>query len=72
MSVSDLPTHTTSSEIFKVLNGLIEERGLQWINCDRECTDGAVCLTDRNSSLVTKIKDTAGNNLSSTHCYIHR
>lgn len=72
LSVSELPTHTTSSEIFKVLNGFIEERGLEWKNCVGVCTDGAACLTGRNSGLVTKIKDMAGNNLLSTHCYIHR
>ena len=32
----------------------------------------ATCLTGRNSSLVTKIKDMAGNNLLSMYCYIHR
>ena len=72
LSVSELPTHTTSSEIFEVLNGFIEERGLKWKNCIGVCTDGAACLTGRNSRLVTKIKDTAGNNLLSMHCYIHR
>jgi len=29
LSASELPTHTISSEIFKVLNGFIEERGLK-------------------------------------------
>jgi hypothetical protein len=29
-SVSELPTHTKSSEIFKVLNGFIEVRVLEW------------------------------------------
>ena len=33
LSVSELPTHTTSSTNFKVLNGFIEERGLEWKNC---------------------------------------
>ena len=60
---SELSTHTTSSEIFKVLIGFIEERGLEWKNCVGVCTDGAACLAGRNSSLVTKIKDMAGNNL---------
>ena len=63
LSVSELPTHTTSIEIFKVLNGFIEERGSQWKNCVGVCTASAACLTGRNSSLVTKIKDMAGNNL---------
>jgi len=58
--------------MFKVLNSFIEDRGLEWINCNGVCTDGAVCLTDRNSSLVTKIKDMADNKLLSTNCYIHR
>ena len=72
LSVSELPTHTTSDEIFKVLNGFIEERDLEKKNCAGVCTDGAACLTGRNSGLVTKVKDMAENNLLSTHCYIHR
>ena len=68
---SELSTHTTSSEIFKVLIGFIEERGLEWKNFVGVCTDGAACLAGRNSSLVTKIKDMAGNNLSA-HRYIQR
>jgi len=72
LSVAELPTHTISSEIFRVLNGFIEERGLEWKNCFGVCTDGAACLTGRNSGLVTKIKDMVDNNLLSTHCYIHR
>jgi len=72
LSVSELPTHTTTSEVFKVLNGFIEERSLEWKNCVGVCTDGAACLTGRNSGLVTKIKDMAGNNLLSTHSYTNR
>jgi hypothetical protein len=72
LSVSELSTHTTSSEIFKVLIGFIEERGREWKNCIGICTDRPACLTGRNSGLVTKIKDMAGNNLLSMHCYIHR
>jgi hypothetical protein len=55
LSVSELPTHTTSIEIVKVLNGFIEERGLEWKNCVGVCTDGAACLIVRNSGLVGKI-----------------
>jgi len=72
LSISELPMHTNSSKIFKVLNGFIEDRVLEWKNCIGVCTDGAACLTGRNSGLVTKIKDMAGHNLLSTHCYIHR
>ena len=54
-----LSVYTTNSEIFNVLIGLTEERGLEWKNCVRVCTDCAVCLTGRNSGLVTKIKDMA-------------
>jgi len=53
LSVSELPTHSASSDIFKVLNCFIEERGLEWKNCVGVCTDGAACLTGRNSGLVT-------------------
>jgi len=61
LSVSELPTHTTSREIFKVLNGFIDESGLECKNCVAVCTDGASCLTGGNSGLVTKSKDMAGN-----------
>jgi len=72
LNVSELPTHAISSDIFQVLNGFIEERGLECESCVGFCTDGAACLTGRNSGLVTKIKDMAGNILLSTHCYIYR
>jgi len=72
LSVSELPTQTTSSEIFKVLNGFIEERGVEWKNCVGVCTEGGACLTGRNSGLVTEIKDMADSTLLLTHCYIHR
>jgi len=62
LSVSELPTHNTSSEILKVLNGFIEESGLEWKNCVGVCTNGAACLAGINSDLVTKIKDMAGSN----------
>ena len=45
LNVSELPKHTTSSEIFKVLNGFIEQKGRQWKKCAGVCTDGAACLT---------------------------
>ena len=72
LSVSELPAHTTSSEIFKVLSGFTEERDHYWRNCAGVCIDSAACLPGRNSGLVTKIKEMAGNNLLLTHCYIHR
>ena len=71
LSVSELSTHNTSSEIFKVLCSFIEERGLEWKNCVAVCTDGAACPTGRNSGIVAKIKDMAANILLSTHCYIY-
>ena len=61
-----------SFKIFKVLSGFIKKRGLEWKHFFGVCTDGAACLTGGNSGLVTKMKDMAGNNLLSTHCYIHR
>ena len=72
LSVSELPTYHRSSEVSKVLNGFIKDRGLDWKNCVGVGTDGAACLTGINSCLVTKIKDMAGNNLLSAHCFIQR
>ena len=48
LSVSELPTHTTSSEGFKFLSGFIQDIGLEWKKCIGFCTDGAACLTGRN------------------------
>ena len=67
LSVSELPAHTTSGEIFEVLNGFVEERGLERKNCVGVCT-----VSVRNSGLFSKIQDMAGNNLLPTRCYIHR
>jgi len=52
LSVPELPTHTTSSEIFKVLNGFIEERGLEWKNCVGVCTDIVMNLKKKLESYL--------------------
>jgi hypothetical protein len=57
LSVSELLTHTTTSEICNVLNGFIEESGLEWKNCVGVCTDGAACLTGRNSGFFFHLHD---------------
>ena len=57
LSVSDLPTHTTSSEIFKVLNGFIEERGLEWKNCVGVCTSRCCC---RLKSIIPNMRISGG------------
>jgi hypothetical protein len=44
LSVSELPTHTTNSESFKLLNDFIEKGALEWKNCVGIFTDGAARL----------------------------
>jgi hypothetical protein len=44
LSVSELPTHTASCEIFEVSNGFIEERNLEWKSCVGVCTGAASSL----------------------------
>jgi Pyruvate/2-oxoacid:ferredoxin oxidoreductase delta subunit len=44
LSASELRTNTNTSEMIKVLNGFINERGLKCKNCFAVCTDGAASL----------------------------
>jgi hypothetical protein len=48
LSVSELPTHTTGSKIFKTSNGSTEERVPEWRKYVEVSTEGAACLTRRN------------------------
>jgi hypothetical protein len=60
------------SEILKVLNGFIEERGWEWKNLVGVCTDVAACLTADIQVWPLKLRIWWGDNLLTTHCYIHR
>lgn len=68
-----LPTHTSGSEIYRVLNDcVVGKYKLNWANCKGITTDGAANMTGKNSGVVTKISEAAGNDITWKHCFIHR
>lgn len=72
MTCLEIRGHTTGDEIFKVLNGYIQEHNLSWTNCVGLCTDDAAAMTGRKSGLVSLVKKEAGEDIEITHCIIHR
>ncbi|XP_066970168.1 protein FAM200A-like [Macrobrachium rosenbergii] len=44
---------------------------LNWANCKGITTDGAANMTGKNSSVVSKISEAAGNYVTWNHCFIH-
>ncbi|KAJ8886839.1 hypothetical protein PR048_013051 [Dryococelus australis] len=66
-----LPTNTSGSEIFNILNEFFSSNEIPWEDCAGICTDGAKAMTDHNAGATAKIKAKA-NNCSSSHCVLHR
>ncbi|XP_066543047.1 protein FAM200A-like [Hoplias malabaricus] len=67
-----LPSKTTGEQIFEQLNSYITTHGLDWSNCKGVTSDGAACVTGKNSGVIKKIKDAAAQNITWNHCFIHR
>lgn len=67
-----LPSSTSGAHIFEQLNAFITKSGLDWANCKGITSDGAANLTGKNSGVVRRIKDAAGQNIVWYHCFIHR
>lgn len=68
-----LPTHSSGSEIYRVLNDcIVGKYKLNWANCKGITTDGAANMTGKKSGVVTKISEAAGNDVTWRHCFIHR
>ncbi|XP_037773365.1 protein FAM200B-like, partial [Penaeus monodon] len=68
-----LPTHSSGSEIYRVLNDcIVGKYKLKWANYKGITTDGAANMTGKKSGVVTKISEAAGNDVTWRHCFIHR
>ncbi len=68
-----LPSSTSAAHIFEELNAFMTKCGLEWVNCKGIITsDGATNITGKNSGVVRRIKDAAGQNIVWNHCFIHR
>ncbi|KAK7891337.1 hypothetical protein WMY93_023300 [Mugilogobius chulae] len=68
----DIPTGTTGEQIFTVLDSYITKSGLDWHKCKGITTDGAANMTGKNSGVVKRIQDAAGEDITWNHCFIHR
>ncbi|GBM81842.1 hypothetical protein AVEN_107937-1 [Araneus ventricosus] len=66
-----LPTTTTGTEIFKLLDEFLAENVILWDNCIDVCTDGEKSMTCKTSGAIAKIKEKA-KGCSSSHCILHR
>ncbi|GBO12332.1 hypothetical protein AVEN_32946-1 [Araneus ventricosus] len=65
-----LPTTTTGTEIFKLLDEFFAENSILRDNCIDVCTDGAKAMTGKTSGAIAKIKEKA-KGCSSSHCILH-
>ena len=54
-----LPEHTTSAEIFKVIDAFSRENDNSWAKCVALCTDGARAMASLKSGLITLVRDVA-------------
>ena len=45
---------------------------MNWTNYQGITTDGAANMTGKNSGVVTRISEAAGNDITWKHCFIHR
>nr|XP_054588331.1 protein FAM200A-like [Nothobranchius furzeri] len=69
----NIPTRTTGEQIFSVLNDyVVTKSGLDWRRCKGITTDRAANITGKNSGVVKKVKDAAGEDMVWNHCFIHR
>uniref|UniRef100_A0A8C5GFF6 Uncharacterized protein n=1 Tax=Gouania willdenowi TaxID=441366 RepID=A0A8C5GFF6_GOUWI len=66
-----LPEHTTSAEIFKVINVFFRENYTSWAKCVALCTDGARAMAGLKSGLIALARDVAPEVIW-THCMLHR
>ncbi|GBO41723.1 Zinc finger BED domain-containing protein 5 [Araneus ventricosus] len=66
-----LPSTTTGTEIFKLLDEFFAENSILWDNCVDMCTDGAKAMTGKMSDAIVKIKGKA-KGCRNSHCILHR
>ena len=57
--------------IFQLLNGFVQENGLDWKKCVGVCMDGTRAMTGHHSGVAAQICELAPK-MRWTHCSIHR
>ncbi|CAI6363815.1 unnamed protein product [Macrosiphum euphorbiae] len=66
-----LPSSTSGSEIFSMLDAFFIENSITWNNCIDVCTDGAKAMVGSVDGVVARIKKVSPN-CTSSHCVLHR
>lgn len=67
----NLPSHTTSDEIFGQLDRFIRENELNWEKCVGICTDGANAMAGVHKGVVTQVQQVSPK-AKFIHCSLHR
>ena len=65
------PGHTTSAELFAILDNFMTSSSIEWSWCVGVCTDGAAAMTGKRTGLWTRVRDNVPT-ATFTHCMIHR
>jgi len=66
-----LPSSTSGSEIFSMLDAFFIENSITWNNCIDVCTDGAKAMEGSVAGVVARIKKVSPN-CTSSYCVLHR
>ena len=65
------PGHTTSAELFAIVDNFMASNNIEWSWCVGVCTDGAATMTGKRSGLWERVRDKVPT-AAFTHCMIHR
>lgn len=66
-----LPSKTTGEDIFKYLDGFIQENEIEWSKCVGLTTDGARAMCGTYSRFIASVRVVASS-VQWTHCSLHR
>ncbi|XP_050527868.1 zinc finger BED domain-containing protein 5-like [Daktulosphaira vitifoliae] len=66
-----LPSSTSGSVIFFMLDAFFIENSIPWDNCIDVCTDGAKAMMGNIAGVVARIKEVS-KKCTSSHCVLHR
>lgn len=67
----ELEERTTGEDVFNLVDGYMDAKGIEWRNCVGVCTDGAAAMTGKNSGVVKRVLERAPD-AKWIHCYLHR
>uniref|UniRef100_A0A8C4RI43 Uncharacterized protein n=1 Tax=Erpetoichthys calabaricus TaxID=27687 RepID=A0A8C4RI43_ERPCA len=65
------PGHTTSAELFAILDNFMAANSIEWSWCIGVCTDGAAAMTGKRTGLWERVRSNVPT-ATFMHCMIHR